>query len=215
MSLIKIASSSGVTEIKNIKAGIYEENGTKYAYDYNGHLPYGNVFYDKYYTKKLYYLDNKGKVIDDKRGFISNEYNENDKHTYYALDDGTLAIDAVINIRGKKYIIDEHGHLLKNCAVPFFNGDARLTDNNGSIIEQEGLYRCSLFDENNSVSRGIASYMYYVNKDGMLVRNTFFKYKDSIYYANERGEVSCNGFIMKCVYAGCDGKIIFNSFNYD
>lgn len=145
--------------------------------------------------------------------------------TYYFLDDSSLAFDGVHEIKGKKYLFDDRGVLVKNGCYFNSSGIGHLSNEEGIVIEKEGFHVVKPYNEKGDLDincsyvalfDGGAPFvekLYYVNSDGEVERNRLFVKNGGVYYSNEEGVLIRNSFLTNKYYFGNDYKLIDDSVN--
>lgn len=161
------------------------------------------------YQDILYYIDTDGRVKMNKGWMkIKNKW-------YYAIGDGALLRNDIIEYKGKQYFMGDDGAMVISDGV-ISKGKAYKADKEGVLtaatgwVKSGGLwYRA---DKNSAILRNqfltISGVEYFLDLFGVVQEETFFYYGNDMYYAEKSGKVR-----RKSGWLEYDGHWFFSKAN--
>ncbi len=210
--------------------GVHTVNGKKYYFDWDGQMATGAYsVYDYDLDKEIYRLAKEDGELITTQGWHQIDTGDY-KAWYYVQSDGTLLVNEIHTVNGKKYYFSPEGELLIG-RISIYDSSIgdwvyRITKPDGELV-MSGWYE--YIDPDYSFYNG----WYYV-KDGIILRNGIHTINGKDYYFDYSGKLQIghvsynmelyitdeNGAIIKTPgwyqvdglwhYIQSDGNLIFN-----
>ena len=185
---------------------------------YNNHEKPDHNFHEKLITNFDTIKKNEFTRVEYKRDIYANVYWNKKSEVAYLKEDNNFAYNEILEINGEKYLFKNNFLLLNN--IYKINGHMYLTDEKGRIVSKAGVNKFSniregVFYTDEPVDGNLREIIYnknlysycFIDEDGFVVHDVFFKYKNDYYYADKHGRLLCDEWLYDILYFGADGKL--------
>ena len=191
---------------------------------YNNHEKPDHNFHEKLITDFDTIKNNEFTRVEYERDKYAVVYWNKKSEIAFLKEDNNFAYNEILEVDGEKYLFKNNFLLLND--IYELNGHMYLTDEKGRIISKAGINKFSniredVFYTDEPVDGDVEDIVYnknfysycFIDEDGFVVHDVFFKYENNYYYADKHGRLLCNESLYDILYFGEDGKL--EDYNID